>query len=70
MNIRASAGILGQAAKNLNFEWDETKNYWRDLKAQDFERAYLSEVSGQVARTIAIFEEIDLLLRKVRKDCE
>lgn len=70
MNIRASAGTLTTAAKDLNFEWEETKNYWRDVKAQEFERAYLSEVSGQVSRTVAIFEEIDLLLRRIRKDCE
>lgn len=70
MNVRGSAGVLGQALKDLSFEWDETKGYWRDLKAQEFERKYLEQLPGPIARAIAAIEEIEGLLRKVRHDCE
>ena len=70
MNVRGSGGVLGQALKDLSFEWDETKAYWRDLKAVEFERKYLEQLPGPIARAIAAIEEIESLLRKVRHDCE
>ena len=70
MNIRGSAATLSQAAKDLTVEWEQTKNYWRDVKMRDFETKYLDPIPGYVARTIAVMEEIDALLRKVKSDCE
>lgn len=70
MSTRVSASNLSQAAKDLSFEWQQTKDYWRDVKAQEFERAYLDSVPHHFARAITVIEEIDALLRKVRADCE
>lgn len=70
MSIRASASNLVQATKELKSEWTKTRESWRDIKAQEFERAYLEDLPNQVARTAAVIEELEVLLRKVKTDCE
>ena len=70
MNARVSAANLIQAAKALAAEWHQTKEHWRDAKAREFEEKYLDQLPGDIARASRAMEEIDTLLRKVRKDCE
>jgi hypothetical protein len=70
MNTRVSGSNLSQAAKDLSIEWQHTKTIWRDLKSQQFEQKYLDPLPQHLARTMAVIEEIDALLRKVRNDCE
>ena len=70
MNTRASAANLFQAAKELSFEWEQTRAYWNDVKSQQFARDYLEMIPEYITRTRTAMEEIDVLLRKVRSDCE
>ena len=70
MNARATAANLAQGVKDLSFDWNQTKTYWHDVKSQQFERDYLEQIADYVARTRTAMEEIDVLLRKVRSDCE
>jgi hypothetical protein len=70
MSVRASASNLVQAAKLLKAEWAQTRESWRDVKAMEFERTYLEDLPNHVARTAAVIEELDMLLRKVQHDCE
>ena len=69
-NTRASAANLVQAVKELSFDWEQTRAYWNDAKSQQFARDYLDQVPEYVMRTRIAMEEIDVLLRKVRSDCE
>jgi hypothetical protein len=61
---------LAQASRTLLVEWEKTKADWRDVKSQEFERAYLENLFNEIASTTAAMEEIDNLLKKVRSDCE
>ena len=70
MNARATAANLAQGVKDLSFDWEQTKTYWHDVKSQQFERDYLEQVADYVTRARAAMEEIDVLVRKVRTDCE
>ena len=70
MNTRASAANLVQAVKELSFDWEQTRAYWNDAKSQQFARDYLDQIPEYVMRTRIAMEEIDVLLRKVRSDCE
>lgn len=65
-----SAANLNQAFKDLNIAWQSTRTYWRDIKAQEFESKYLTDLPAQIAQVRTVMEEMDLLLRKVRNDCE
>lgn len=67
---QGSASNLTQAARMLNLEWEKTKEHWRDLRSQEFEQKYLVDLPGQIAATTTAMEEMELLLKKVRSDCE
>jgi len=70
MSTKGSASTLIQAAKELAVEWQETKAHWHDVKSIEFEQKYFEELPFRINRALAVMEEIDTLLRKVRKDCE
>lgn len=70
MSMAGSKARVVGLTKELILKWDETKNYWRDAKAQEFERKYLQELFIGVDKTVTIVEKLDELLKKARKDCE
>ena len=70
MNTSTSAANLAQAMKNLSVQWQQTRAEWRDAKAIEFDDTYLEVLPQQVARATAAIEELETLLKKVRRDCE
>ncbi len=70
MNIRGSASNLAQAMKDIMIKWEQTRESWRDSKSEEFQSHYLEHLPAHIARAMAAMEELDGLLRKVRKDCE
>ncbi|MGD0744705.1 MAG: hypothetical protein ABSA45_06080 [Verrucomicrobiota bacterium] len=61
---------LVSLTKGLATRWDETKNYWKDAKSQEFEQRYMAELFANVEKTVTVLEKLDEILAKVRKDCE
>ncbi len=70
MSARDSGSTLAQAVKDLAIAWEQTKADWRDSKSQEFEEKYIEPLPGHVRQAMAVIEEIDALLKKVRSDCE
>jgi hypothetical protein len=70
MTAGGSAGNLTQAVKNLNMAWEVTQESWHDVKSQEFQKNYLDPLPGHVATAITVMEEIDLILHKIRSECE
>ena len=70
MSTQGSAGNLSGALQELSMRWQETKSHWHDVKSQEFERNYLEKLPNDVGRAMSVIEEIGLLLKKVRHDCE
>lgn len=70
MSMSGSKARLVGLSKELSLKWEDTKNYWRDAKAVEFERKYLQELFIGVDKTVAVVEKLDELLKKVKKDCE
>jgi murein tripeptide amidase MpaA len=70
MSTRASGANLVQAVKELTAQWRQTQAHWHDAKSNEFEYKYLAELPNHVARAMGVIEEIDVVLRKVRNDCE
>jgi hypothetical protein len=68
--MNASATRLSGITKELWGQWQQTKNYWRDSKAQEFEQKYLVELLSSVDKTVAVMEQLDKIILKIRKDCE
>jgi hypothetical protein len=70
MNLTGNKSRLAGLTREINLRWEETKNYWRDAKSDEFERKYMVELGASVNRTLLIVEKLDELLKKVRSDCE
>jgi len=70
MSAKESGANLVQALKEMNLKWGETKAHWHDVKSQQFEREYLEDLPDHVQRTMNVMQQIDVLLKKVRSDCE
>ena len=70
MSMSGNKGRLVGLTRDILLEWDETKNYWRDAKSEEFERRFMSELSVHVNRAVIVLEQMDELLKKVRSDCE
>ena len=50
--------------------WEETKQFWQDEKATDFEQQYLAQLQTAVDRATPTFEDLDKLVTRVRSECE
>ncbi len=70
MSARVGASNLEESVKELARNWEQTRQSWRDAKALEFQRTYLDKLPGIVSNARAIMEQTDLVLRKVRSDCE
>jgi hypothetical protein len=70
MSLSGNKGRLVGLTRELLLQWEETKNYWRDAKSEEFERKYLTELSAHVNRAIIVLDQLEELLKKVRSDCE
>ena len=70
MSLAGNRSRLAATTKELSLRWQETKNYWKDAKSQEFEGRYIVELLARVDKTVTVIEKLDELLTKVRKDCE
>ena len=68
--MTGSSSRLGALTKALSSQWEQTKDSWRDAKAREFERKYIEEVVTNVDRAVAVIDQLDKLLTKIRTDCE
>jgi hypothetical protein len=70
MSLSANKTRLASITKELSSNWSETKESWRDAKAQEFERDYLQELFDSVESASGVMDQLDKLLNKIRTDCE
>ena len=70
MNLSGNKGRLIGLTRELTRQWDETKNFWRDAKSDEFERKFMVELSAHVNRATLVLEQLEELLKKVRSECE
>ena len=70
MNLSGNKSRLVGLTRELSQQWDETKNFWRDTKSDEFDRKYMVELSAQVDRTVVVLDQLEELLKKMRSDCE
>ncbi len=70
MSLSGSRGLLTLATRQLQASWQETRNSWRDAKAQEFEEIYLAELTTGINSAFRAIEELDHLLEKIHADCD
>ena len=68
--MKSSANRLSGLTAQLRAQWQDTKTYWKDAKSQEFEQRYMEELLASVDRAVTVIEQLDMLITKIRKDCE
>ncbi len=68
--MTSSAARLDALTRELRAKWWQTKESWADAKCQEFEQRYLQELFPGVDKAVAIIEQLDKLITKIKKDCE
>ncbi|TAL05233.1 MAG: hypothetical protein EPO07_03845 [Verrucomicrobia bacterium] len=68
--MTAAQNRLLALTKELLAEWAETKQYWRDAKATEFEKRYLDELESAVNVAIANLEPLERVLKQIHDDCD
>jgi tRNA uridine 5-carbamoylmethylation protein Kti12 len=70
VNLRNNGTRLAMVTKELVAKWNETKEYWKDAKSEEFEKKYIDELQASVDNAVIIIEQLDKIITKIRKDCE
>lgn len=70
MSMSANRTRLVAITKELSLQWENTKDAWRDAKADEFEQKYMVELLAAVDNALLVLDQLDKLVSKVRKDCE
>ncbi len=68
--MNASGTRLAALTRELWLQWQRTREDWADAKSQEFEQKYLQELMASVDKSVAVIEQLDKLMAKVRHDCE
>ena len=70
MNVSSSRGLLVRSSRDLVEAWRETERYWRDARASQFDREFISPIPKTVASAATVIQDIDAILNRIRRDCE
>lgn len=70
MSLAANKTRLTSVTQELFNRWRETQQHWRDIKAQEFERLYMEELSASVNAASGVIDQLDKIITKIKKDCE
>ena len=70
MSSRISSNILDEATRKLQLEWERTRTTWTDAKSEEFYQRFVEPLPALVAQAGSAMEELNLLMNKVRHDCE
>ena len=68
--MNAARTRLTALTRELRQDWQQTKEYWMDVKSQEFEQKYLLELFSSADRAVAVIEQLDKLITTIRNDCE
>ena len=68
--MRGNGLKLAAVTKELSYQWQQTKESWNDAKSQEFQHQYIEELLSNIDRAVAVIDELDKLVGKIRSDCE
>jgi hypothetical protein len=67
--MSAGSARLNHALKTLRERWDETKGYWSDQAARDFEKNHLYPLEALSSNAVRGMEKLAEVLVRMRNDC-
>ncbi len=70
MNLNANGSRLSALTKELSNRWHETREEWLDAKSAEFDQKFMEPLTSNVDTAIAVVEQLNKLVEKIRRDCE
>lgn len=70
MSLNACRTRLGTITKELTVKWEQTREHWHDAKSLEFEKKYMEELEASVETAVAVIDQLDKLMNRIRCDCE
>jgi hypothetical protein len=70
MSTSASGARLAALTKELLGRWRQTREYWLDDKAREFEERYMLGLESTARSAAASIANLEKVIRKIRSDCE
>lgn len=61
--------VLGQGLKDLLTHWERAGSSWKDAARRDFDKDYIQELAYACRSACSAIQQIEELLRQVRKEC-
>jgi hypothetical protein len=61
---------LTDARKKLLAQWDSTQSDWNDAVSRRFGEKYLTPMEKNIQVAIAAMEQMQDVLRRIKRDCE
>ena len=68
-SLSDSESMLRKALEDLNREWSNTSNHWKDKAREDFEKEHLEPIRVAAENAARAMRNLDGLLRTVYRDC-
>jgi hypothetical protein len=68
-DLVSGAGRLAEAMKDLQFHWEETKEQWRDIACQRFEKDHLIDLEPLVRLTFDAVSRLAETLDRAQREC-
>lgn len=70
MSMTSNKARLAGLTKEFVLKWQDARESWQDTKSLEFERQYMAELVSNVDSAVAVIEQLDKVLAKLRSDCE
>ena len=66
MSMNEAQGNLTKSTRDLLLHWQRTRTYWRDARAEAFEKAVLEPLEAEVRQAGAAIARMNQSLREAR----
>ena len=70
MSLEGQGGRLAALTADLVRQWERTRPFWRDARGELFEKRTIAAIRDGVSATVGAMQELDELMRTIRRDCE
>lgn len=70
MSLNSSKSRLATLTKDLAARWRETREYWRDDKAREFEQHYMDDLLSGVTNALNNVDNLERIINQIRSDCD
>jgi hypothetical protein len=69
MGVYEGRGLLSRAMKDLMSHWAAARESWDDVKADEFEKGFLTNLELDVRGATGAMDHLAKVLQQARRDC-